>query len=302
MPTIESMQQNSPDWSDWRRGGLGSSDAPVVMGDSRWMTRRTLWEIKTRRSREAERDDVAIRRGRALEAAARAAYEARTAEIMEPHCVSHDHLSWMRASLDGLNFERSLVLEIKCPLNRRDHDLAAEGRIPTHYYAQLQHQLEVSRARELHYWSFDGRRGVLVKVFPDEGYIERLVRSEAEFWRSVTEDRWPEPRLGEQDLSTDPNWSTAAQRYLLVRKRLDQLSGEEQVLRNTLLGLSDAKRAFGAGLELIRSSRKGAVDYGTIPELRAVDLERYRKPAVEVVKINVLASSGHQANGLPVVS
>src|SRR5215469_8670015 len=224
MPTIESMQQNSPDWSDWRRGGLGSSDAPVVMGDSRWMTRRTLWEIKTRRSREAERDDVAIRRGRALEAAARAAYEARTAEIMEPHCVSHDHLSWMRASLDGLNFERSLVLEIKCPLNRRDHDLAAEGRIPTHYYAQLQHQLEVSRARELHYWSFDGRRGVLVKVFPDEGYIERLVRTEEDFWRSVTENRWPEPHFREQDLSSDPSWSIAAQRYLLVRQRLDELS------------------------------------------------------------------------------
>src|ERR1019366_7484586 len=198
MPRLESLRQNSNDWRDWRRGGLGSSDAPVVMGDSRWMMPRTLWEIKTHRSEEPERDSLATRRGRKLEAAARAAYEAETAEIMEPHCLSHDHLSWMRASLDGLNFDASLVLEIKCPLRSRDHALALEGQVPRHYYAQLQHQLEVSRARELHYWSFDGRRGALVKVMPDHGYIERLVQAEVEFWRNVTENRWPEPRFKEQ--------------------------------------------------------------------------------------------------------
>ena len=292
MPRLESLRQNSTDWRDWRRGGLGSSDAPVVMGDSRWMMPRTLWEIKTRRSEEPERDNLATRRGRKLEAAARAAYEAETAEIMEPHCMSHDHLSWMRASLDGLNFDASLVLEIKCPLRSRDHALALEGQVPRHYYAQLQHQLEVSRARELHYWSFDGRRGALVKVMPDHGYIERLVQAEVEFWRNVTENRWPEPRFKEQDLSSDPNWSDAARRYRQVRQRLDELSDQERELRNRLLGLSDSRRAVGAGVELIRTSRKGAVNYGAIPELEGVDLDRYRKEPVEVVKINIIASSG----------
>lgn len=292
MPRLEPLRQNSADWRDWRRGGLGSSDAPVVMGDSRWMMPRTLWEIKTHRNEEPDRDDLATRRGRRLEAAARAAYEAETAEIMEPHCVSHDHLSWMRASLDGLNFDGLLVLEIKCPLRSRDHALALGGQIPRHYYAQLQHQLEVSHARELHYWSFDGRRGALVKVLPDHGYIERLVQAEVEFWKSVTENRWPEPRFKEQDLSDDPNWSEAARRYRRVRQRLDELSDEEHELRGRLLGLSDSRRAFGAGVELIRTSRKGAVNYGAIPELEGVDLDRYRKEPVEVVKLNILASSG----------
>jgi putative phage-type endonuclease len=292
MPKLERLRQNSADWRDWRRGGLGSSDAPVVMGDSRWMMPRTLWEIKTHRSEEPDRDDLATRRGRGLEAAARVAYEAETAEIMEPHCMSHGHLSWMRASLDGLNFDGSLVLEIKCPLRRRDHALALEGQVPRHYYAQLQHQLEVSRARELHYWSFDGRRGALVRIIPDHEYIERLVQAEIGFWRSVTENRWPEPRFKDQDLSDDPKWAEAAQCYSRVRQRLDELSDEERELRNRLLGLSDSHRAFGAGVELIRTSRKGAVNYGAIPELHGVDLDRYRKEPVEVVKINILSSSG----------
>ena len=58
-----------------------------------------------------------------------------------------------------------------------------------------------------------------------------------------------------------------------------------------MLDLSDARRAFGSGVELIRTSRKGAVNYGSIPELEGVDLEQYRKEPVDVVKINILARS-----------
>jgi putative phage-type endonuclease len=291
MPRLENLRQNSTDWHDWRRGGLGSSDAPVVMGNSPWMMPRKLWEIKTNRTQEPDRDNIATRRGRQLEAAARAAYERETAEIMEPHCVSHDQLSWMRASLDGLNLEGSLVLEIKCPLSSRDHALALEGQVPGHYYAQLQHQLEVSHACELHYWSFDGRKGALVKVIPDHGYIERLIQAEIDFWRRVTENRWPQPRFKDQDLSDDPKWSEAARCYRRVRRRLDELSNQERELRGRLLNLSDARRAFGSGVELIRTCRKGAVNYGAIPELEGVDLEQYRKDPVDVVKISILASS-----------
>lgn len=291
MPRIEKLAQNTPEWLRWRLGGIGASDAPVVRGDSRWMTPLSLWEIKTGRASEADRGDIAMRRGRRLEAAARAAYEAATGEVVEPHCITHDHLDWMRASLDGLNFERSIALEIKCPLRSSDHALALSGRVPLHYYAQLQHQLEVSRARELHYWSFDGRRGALVKVVPDSGYIDELVQLEREFWKRVTENRWPEPALKVRDLSNDPNWAEAARRYRKVRHLSEQLAEQEHLLRAKLMSLADAKRAFGCGIELVCSSRRGAVEYGAIPELRGVDLERFRKPPVEVVKINLLAGA-----------
>jgi putative phage-type endonuclease len=288
MPKIEALCQNSIEWRDWRLGGLGSSDAPVVMGDSRWMVPRTLWQIKTRRTEEPDRENIAMRRGRQLENAARAAYERETGEVVEPHCMNHDRLPWMRASLDGLNFDRTIAVEVKCPLRRGDHEAALSGQVPRHYYAQLQHQLEVSGAHELHYWSFDGRHGALVRVVPDLGYIEDLVRAEGEFWRRVIENRWPGPRLKEQDLGGDPQWSDSARAYRKVRLRLDDLSDQERALRASLLSMTDARRAFGSGIELLRTSRKGAVNYSAIPELLGVDLERYRKPEVEVVKISLL--------------
>ena len=194
----------------------------------------------------------------------------------------------MRASLDGLSFDGSTVLEIKCPMSPRDRTAAQQGRVPPQYYAQLQHELEVSRAEEVHYWSFDGSAGVLIKVGPDREYLKRLLEAEAVFWQLVRDNIWPEPADGELDLSADLEWRQVALRYREVKVRLETATAEEHKLRGILESLATARRTYGCGVELLRSSRKGAVDYATIPELRGVDLEPYRKPPVPVVRINFL--------------
>ncbi len=207
---------------------------------------------------------------------------------MEPLCLVHDELKWMRASLDGLSFDGSTLLEIKCPLSLRDRTSAQEGRIPSHYHAQLQHQLAVSGAEQAHYWSFHGSDGILIEIRPDREYAQRLVEAEAAFWQRVTENRWPGLANEELDLSADPKWRQVALRYREVRHRLESAALEEHQLRAALGRLATAKRSYGCGVEVLKSSRKGAVDYSAVPELRGVDLEPYRKPAVAVVKINFI--------------
>ena len=195
MPRIERLKQNTPEWHRWRLQGLGASDAPVVMGDAPFRTRRYLWSVKTGLARETA-VGAAARRGRALEYAARVAYERHAGIPMEPLCLVHDGLEWMRASLDGLSFDGALALEIKCPWGDRDRAALSAGRIPGHYYAQVQHQLEVSGAEELHYWSFDGRAGILVKVHHDRGH------------RFVDRDQTTRPVIGVPPAA--PTTSTAA--------------------------------------------------------------------------------------------
>src|SRR6266851_3094002 len=114
MPKVEALQQNTLKWRAWRAHGLGSSEAPAVMGESLWLTSRELWEIKTGRRVEGGAGNYAMQRGRSLEGVAREAYEAYTREQMEPHCLIHSEHSWMRASLDGISFDGSTILEIKC--------------------------------------------------------------------------------------------------------------------------------------------------------------------------------------------
>ena len=40
MPRIERLEQNTPEWRRWRMEGIGSSDAPVIMGEGAFKTRR----------------------------------------------------------------------------------------------------------------------------------------------------------------------------------------------------------------------------------------------------------------------
>jgi len=77
-------------------------------------------------------------------------------------------------------------------------------------------------------------------------------------------------------------------RYREAKVRLDAAAAEEHKLRGMLQSLATARRTYGGGVELLRSSRKGAVDYAKIPELRGIALEPYRKPPVSVVRINFL--------------
>jgi putative phage-type endonuclease len=286
MPRIELLHQGTPEWRRWRLAGIGSSDAPVIMRESAFKTARALWSLKTGKATECW-DSPAARRGRRLEPLARRDYEVRLGQQMEPACLVHEELEWMRASLDGISFDGSTVLEIKCPSSGRDQTAVREGRIPLHYYAQIQHQLAVSGAREAHYWSFDGAAGTLVRAEPDREYIARLIEAETTFWQRVLDNRWLKHTEDELDLDADPTWCAAALQYRAARLRLDQAVEDEQQARSRLEEMATARRTYGSGIEVLRSCRKGAVDYARVPELRGVDLERYRKAAVEVVKINL---------------
>ena len=194
----------------------------------------------------------------------------------------------MRASLDGLSFDGSTLVEIKCPLSLRDRESAQEGHVPSKYFAQLQHQLKVSGAERAHYWSFDGSDGILVEICLDWEYAERLVEAEIAFWQLVKENRWPESTSDELDLSADPKWRHTASRYREARLRLETATAEEHRLRAMLASMATARRTYGCGVEVLKSSRKGVVDYSSVPELHGVDLEPYRKPPVAVVKINTI--------------
>jgi putative phage-type endonuclease len=285
MPRIERLKQNTPEWHRWRLQGIGASDAPVVMGDAPFRTRRYLWSVKTGLARESGVGPAA-RRGRALEYAARIAYERHTGIQMEPLCLVHDGLQWMRASLDGLSFDGAIVLEIKCPWGNRDQAALREGKVPAHYYAQVQHQLEVSGAEELHYWSFDGKAGTLVTVRHDREYVAKLLETETAFWLRVLEQHWPDEG-DELNRSSDLQWRNAASRYRTARLKLDRAILEERYAREEIEKLATARRTYGCGAEVLRGMRRGAIDYARIPELRGVDLEPYRKQPVEVVRINL---------------
>jgi putative phage-type endonuclease len=183
----------SENWHEWRRKGIGSSDAPIIWGVSPYCTPHALWELKTGRKKTWE-GNWATRKGIALEPIARAHYELMREIEMPATLVQHSTFPWMRASLDGYN--DGVILEIKCP-GKKDHETAVSGLIPIHYYPQLQHQLFVSGASRCDYFSFTHESQITISVFPDEEFIKQYFMKAVAFWLDV--EKQTPPLLVERD-------------------------------------------------------------------------------------------------------
>ena len=81
---------------------------------------------------------------------------------------------------------------------------------------------------------------------------------------------------------------------------MDAATAQERKLRIVLGRMATARRTFGCGVEVLKSFRRGTVDYAAIPQLCGVNLEKFRKPRVAVTKINVLDASHEVSSWAPV--
>ena len=168
------LPQGSPEWLKYRLKMRNASETAAVLGESPFCTPYQLWLQKTGRSVVAT--TAAMQHGTDMEPVARAVYEAQTGQVMQPLVLQDGPYS---ASLDGMNLDGDLIVEIKCPYKGRDSALwkeAAGGHVPGHYWLQVQHQLLVSGAALAHFWTFDGKQGLLIPVVRDEAAMERIKR------------------------------------------------------------------------------------------------------------------------------
>jgi hypothetical protein len=183
------------------------------------------------------------------------------------------------ASLDRMTLAGDLILEIKAPWKGRDSELwkqVTTGDLPEHYRWQVAHQLMVTKAELAHVYVFDGTEGVLLEVRPEPGGWDRIREGWDAFMDFVRTDK--APPLSERDtlLRNDAEWQQCAAAFLMA-KRLAAEAGESlDAAKEALVALTQHSSESGAGLTVTRFLRAGAIDYKKVPELRGVDLERYR--------------------------
>jgi len=246
-------------WLSWRRNGIGGSDAPGIMGDSSWATPYKIWEEKVLNPKKE--DNYAMGRGRALEPVARAEFERlMNVKVSTANVEAKD---WLRASLDGIDDNGKIMVEIKCP-NKEDHAIASQYKmIPAKYYAQCQHQLAVTGLPGMYYFSFDGTEGSIVEVIRDDHYIDlKLLPTEKAFWDKVL-SKEPPALIAKDfiDRSKNKEFMKAERRKLETKELLERAKEEDDKARETLIELADDHSAQGTLLKLTKYIAKGAIDY-----------------------------------------
>jgi hypothetical protein len=178
------------------------------------------------------------------------------------------------ASLDGLNDSKTKCVEIKNP-NEKDHELAKSGKIPPHYYPQVQMQLVVTGFDEMDYFSFHKGEGVIVAVKRDEAYIKKMLYKLRKFWNYV--ENLESPPLTEDDyVKQDLQWQAYARELYLVKKEKRKLCYKEKELLQKLKSICGHRNAYFGPYRLKRCVSLGRVDYNSIPELLNVNLDDFR--------------------------
>jgi putative phage-type endonuclease len=190
------FEQGSPEWRTWRRTGIGGSDAPEIMGVG-YLPGGSV-DLLAEKVSGAEREETfAMRRGRQMEAAARAAFVAKYGIKVQPACVSRTDYPWMLASVDGIDFTDTVLVECKA-LDQVSHEIALRGVVPLIVAPQIQHMLMVTDCELCFYCSysvakrFGGKEKpslAVVEVWPDAEYQAALVHAEKKFWDLVLEER-----------------------------------------------------------------------------------------------------------------
>lgn len=263
-------------WLQWRRGGIGSSDAAIIMGVSPWRTPNQLWHDKVY-GNSVQFETSSMTRGKEMEPVARSWFEQTMGVAVFPKNKTHPEQSFIRASLDGIDVDDKVMVEIKCP-NRDDHATALLKQIPEKYIPQLQHQLLVTGLDGMYYCSFDGANGAIVEVARDNAYIEAMLQEEQKFWDMVLKKE--APQLTERDFVEldDTFFLMASTCWKNASLQLKELEKEEDHWRQELIKHTANRNSQGNGVKISKSMCSGAIDYKqVIADHPHINWEAYRK-------------------------
>lgn len=279
------MEQNTDSWLEWRRKGIGASDAPIIMGVSPWKTPHQLWEEKMGLTQS--QGSYITEKGHAMEPKAKANFELEQDDDFPTMLAVNTNHNWLRASLDGFNKEKNEIVEIKFS-GKEDYENAKKGEVPAKYWPQIQHQLLVTGAKVCHYYSFDGENGVSVPVKPDMDYIEyELFPKLLEFWGLITTKTPPPLTDKDQVIIEDKGLLALADEYIKCDEESKALKKKMDDIKKRLSPAIDHPRAKLGRLAITKAYKKGNIDYENIKELKEVNLERFRKDGTTTVTYRI---------------
>lgn len=187
---ILTSTENMPyaDWLEWRKKGIGGSDASVVCGINKYRSPIELWMDKTGQLPCDEAGEAAYW-GTQLESLVRAEFTKRTGieVIHASELLQSEEYPFMLANLDGICKHPSLGI---CVFESKTASAYKSGEwddaIPDAYQLQIQHYMAVTGYKGAYIAVLIGGNTFKWKFIErDEELISMLIELESDFWDHV---------------------------------------------------------------------------------------------------------------------
>ena len=270
---IEHVYDMREEWLKARRTGIGSSDAPAMLGLTKWATRLSIWLSKRGEDGgESKAEAERLKWGHRLEGPILDGFGEDVGRAVK-HChpftiLEHPSNPLALASLDGLQEdpnhpEKGLGIAEAKNLGPWKRDEWMSNGVPEMYRVQLQHQLYVSGLRWGSVIGLIGGAELVYQDFDrDEEFIAFLVKEEETFWQSIVDGIAPQPTGLEVDAMA------LASLYHSPRPTIVQLPPEVVVLDDELAGVSEQRKGLEKREAEIKNLVKAAIGdntFGVLP-------------------------------------
>jgi putative phage-type endonuclease len=278
------LVQGSPEWLAARLNHVTASNVPSLFGLSPYKTAlEYATELLTKTEKSTLGKAELFAKGHQVEAAAREWTKANLGIEFIPQVIVSSDIPCLLASLDGLEEQKGIVFEAKY-VGRDALADVKRGILKPHHDYQVQAQLLAAGCDKGIYFAMDpaGDAAVL-DVVANPTIQSQILETVPAFWAGILEGRLPEP--GEKDVYNAEADEDLAKLYLLEQQHL-KIKAEYQALEELVLTRYSGKsKVAGRGVHINHSWRKGNVDYARIPQLKGVDLDRYRKDGQLVTSV-----------------
>ena len=208
---VDTANLSRDEWLEWRRKGLGGSDAAAVLGISPFRTARDLYFDKLGVVTADDQENwVALEMGNLLEPLVARIFAKKTGlKIFQRKCMfQHPEHPWMLADLDylvELPDGSIAILEIKTTnYNAKDKWwYNGEEIVPVYYEAQGRHYMAVMNIDRVYFCCLYGNNeeeAIIRHIDRDMGYEEELIALEDSFWHDNVLAQEPPPYTEDGDL------------------------------------------------------------------------------------------------------
>jgi putative phage-type endonuclease len=279
------LVQGSQEWLSWRKKFVTATDAPALLGLSPYATPLQCWQRKTGQIPEQEASFAMIQ-GQLNEPIARKLFIKETGLDMVPVVIESDAYNFLGASLDGISECGEYLLEVKCNGMETHNFVKKNGLegIPEYHFAQMQHQMLTTdrQAHSCFYVSYNNGEILIVEVPRHDDWIDDYLTEASKFWRQIV--FFEPPALIDRDytdMSDRELWESYSHEYKKLVREIKKLEFYKDEYKNKLVTMCQDKNCYGHGIKIFKKNVRGRVDYESIPELKDIDLDKFRKPSSE---------------------
>lgn len=184
------------EWLEWRKKGIGGSDAGAICGMNKYRSPIAVYLDKTADEVVEKPMNEAMRLGHDFEDYVKTRWMEETGKkaVRENYMLQHDEFPWMLADIDRRVVGENAGLECKTCSPYAAGKWENDG-IPPEYLIQCLHYMAVTGADRWYLACLILQQGMEFRVIErDEDAINALIQVEKDFWlNNVMKHQMPEP-------------------------------------------------------------------------------------------------------------